>query len=211
MARQALILLAVVLIFGVLVPWYKGVAILQPTVVVAYAMMALLFVAPAASEFWTAIPDPVSPGTVLGRVLAIVGYGWGLALLILITAFATLNLVSGTNSVLLPPRPFLAAVLLFSLTASLAVAVLCALLARRFSSAGAKGAVRILFLLLLLLLAAASRVLPGSWQIALADHSTRRALTQLAWEGSAICSVIAVAGLLWLVQGVRSHSLPAAG
>ncbi|HLG95614.1 MAG TPA: hypothetical protein VKX49_04815 [Bryobacteraceae bacterium] len=211
MARQALILLVVVLIFGVLVPWYKGVTILQPTVVMAYALMALLFVAPAAAEFWNALPEPVSPGALLARIVAIVGYGWGIALLMLITALATLNLVNRTGRFVTPSRPFLSAVLLFSLAASAAVAVACALLARRFSAAAAKAAVRIVFLLVLLALAGSSRVLPDSWQIALADHSTRRALTQIAWQGSAVCAAIAIAGLAWLLQSARPRSVPAAG
>ena len=202
MARQALILLVVVLIFGVLVPWYKGVTILQPMVIMAYALMALLFVAPAASEFWPAIPRPASGSVVLGRIAAIVGYGWGIAVVMLTTALVTLNLVNRSERVLIPPRAFLTAALLFSLTASAAVAVLCALLANRLSAATAKAIVRAVFLLVLFGLAFGSRVLPESWQIVLADHTTRRAITRLAWQGSAICAVIAAIGSPFL----RRHS-----
>jgi xanthosine utilization system XapX-like protein len=198
MARQFLILLVVVAVFGVLVPWYKGATVLQPLVLLAYALMALLFVAPAGSEFWSAMPTPASPGAMISRMIVIVGYGWGIAVLMLVTAVVTLNLAYRTERLLMPPTPFLAATLLFSLTASAAVAVVCALLAGRFSAAGAKALVRAFFLLLLCGLAFGSRVLPDSWQIMLADHSTRRAVTRLAWEGSAVSALAVAVGALLL-------------
>ena len=200
MARQALILVTVVLIFGVLVPWYKGGTILQPTIILAYALMALLFVAPAASEFWAALSNPVSRGAVLRRMVAIVGYGWGIALVMLTTALVTVNLMNHSGRVLLPPRAFLTPTLLFSLTASAAIAVLCALLSGRFSAATTKAILRAFFLLLLIGLAFGSRVLPESWQILLTEHSTRRALTRLAWQGSMVCAIITVLGLFLLLR-----------
>jgi hypothetical protein len=209
MARQALILVSVVLVFGVVVPWYKGVTILQPTIVLAYSLMALLFVAPAASEFWSAISGPTSRGALAGRILAIVGYGWGIALLMLVTALVTLNLANRTERILIPPREFLTATLLFSLTASAAVAALCALLAGRYSAATAKAVLRGFFLLLLIALAFGSRVLPESWQIVLADHSTRRAITRIAWQGAAVCAMVAALGLLLLLRRSGSGSQPA--
>ncbi len=207
MARQALILVMVVLVFGVVVPWYKGVTILQPTVILAYALIALLFVAPAASEFWSA--SPASRGALAGRIFAIVGYGWGIALVMLFTALVTLNLANRTPRFMIPPRPFLTATLVFSLSASTATAVLCALLAGRFSAATAKAVLRGLFLLVLLVLAFGSRFLPDSWQIVLANHSTRRALTQIAWQGSVVSAIIGAIGLSLLLWRSGAKAQPA--
>lgn len=209
MARQALILLSVVLIFGVLVPWYKGVTILQPTVILAYALMALLFVAPAAAEFWSAIPSPPSGSVVLGRIAAIVGYGWGIAVAMLATALVTLNLVNRTERFFLPPRAFLTAIFLFSLTAAAAVAVVCALVSSRFSGETTKAIVRAFFLLVLFGLAFGSRILPESWQIVLEDHSTRRAITRLAWQGSAMGAAVALLGSFWLLRSSAQRRQPA--
>lgn len=200
MARQALVLVAVVLVFGVLLPWYKGLTMLQPLVVVAYALMALLFVAPAASEFWSTLESPPSAGAVTARLLAIIGYGWGIAVAMLTTAIITLNLAFRSPRLLIPAEPFFASALLLSLTASAALAVICALLARRFSAAMAKATVRIVFLLVLFGLAFGSRVLPESWQIELADHTTRRAITTLAWEGSIACAAISILGLVLMLR-----------
>jgi hypothetical protein len=79
------------------------------------------------------------------------------------------------------------------------------LLARRFSAASVKTMLRGFFLLVLLVLAFGSRWLPESWQIALIDHSTRRALTRMAWQGSAICAVAACFLLIFLLRtGARN-------
>jgi hypothetical protein len=210
MARQALVLVAVVVVFGVLLPWYKGLTMLQPLVVVAYALMAVLFVAPAASEFWSSLESPAAASALVRRVLGIVGYGWGIALAMLTTAIVTVNLAYRSPRLLIPPEPFLASALTLSLTASIAVAVLCALLARRFSAAIAKSTVRTLFLLILLGLVFGSRVLPESWQIQLADLTTRRALTSLAWRGSVVCAVLFALGLVLLLRGGRPRTDAAA-
>jgi hypothetical protein len=209
MARQVLTLVIVLLIFGVLVPWYKGSTLLQPLIVMAYALMALLFVAPAASEFWSTVEAPVSTSSLLARIFSIVGYGWGFAMAMLAAAIVTLNLLYRSQRVLTPPWPFLASAVLFSLTASAAVAVVCALLARRFSAALAKAIVRAFFLLTLFGLAFGSRLLPDSWQIFLADHSTRRAITRLAWEGSAVCAMVAALGLILLLRNPGAKSVAA--
>jgi hypothetical protein len=210
MSRQALVLLLVVLLFGVLVPWYRGFSFFQPWVIAAYGSMALLFVAPAAAEFWGGTPAPASPGAILVRILAIVGYGWGLSAAMLLAAVITLNLSHRTGRLLIPPLDLLASVLLFSLTASLVIAAVCSLLAQRFSAATVKALLRAFFLLVLLALAFGSRWLPDSWQIALSDHSTRRALTRMAWEASAICGVAACLLLALLLRtGARNGQMAA--
>ncbi len=56
MARQALVILIVVIAFGILVPIYKGFAFLDPRIIAAYACLALLFVAPASAELATGEP-----------------------------------------------------------------------------------------------------------------------------------------------------------
>jgi hypothetical protein len=79
------------------------------------------------------------------------------------------------------------------------VAELGAALARRFSPAQVKSILRAAFLIILLALAFGSRVLPESVTLELFDRlATRRALTHLAWEGSAGFAAIAVLLLLVL-------------
>jgi hypothetical protein len=194
MARQALVILLVVIAFGILVPIYKGFAFLDPRILSAYACLALLFVAPASAEL-----AATNAAGLLGRIAIIIAWGWGVTVLILATALVTLNVMTRGGGFIAPPLLFLAAILVFSLSSSIAVAMLGAILARRFSAAQVKTILRTAFLVILLGLAFGSRFLPENVTLAIGDRfNTRRALTHLAWESSAVCA--AIAALLLLVQ-----------
>ena len=206
MARQAVVILFTVLAFGILVPWYKGFTFLDPRILLAYALLAVLFVAPASAE--SAAAHAKSTTGVLSRTSLVVAYGWGVSILILITALATVNLANWRGAVLAPPAAFLSAVLVFSLTASFAVAILSGVLARRFSATGIKSILRFGFLGLLLALALSNRFLPERWQIILSDYSTRRALTRVAWDGAAICAGLAVVLLIPLLRKAHTADSP---
>jgi hypothetical protein len=199
MAKQALVILSTVVAFGILVPWYKGFTFLDPRMIAAYGCLALLFVAPASADASATDPDNSSTGSVLGRIALVVAFGWGVTVLTLFTAFATLTLAYGHGAFIGPPLQLLAAVLLCSLMASGAVAALSAFLTRQFSPAAGKTLLRFGFLVLLLAFAFSSR-LPDRWQIFLSEHTTRRAITTLAWQGSAICAILAVLLLIALVR-----------
>ncbi len=200
MARQALIILAVVIAFGVLLPIYKGFGFLDARILAAYALLALLFVAPASAELGaTEAQAPVS--ALLGNMAIIVAWGWGITVLILGTAIVTLNVVARRGGFLSPRVTFLAAILTFGLAASIAVAMLGAALARRFSAAQVKTILRALFLLVLLAAVFGPRVLPEPVTLAILDRmSTRSALTHLAWEASCISLVVAVLVLLTILK-----------
>lgn len=191
MARQALVILLVVVTFGMLVPLYKGFALLDPRIISAYACLALLFVAPASAELAAKQPPETPPALLLSRIGMVVLYGWALTVLILVAALVTLNLLNWRGVLIVPPWALSTALLVFSLTGSIAVATASALLARHFSAAGVKSILRGLFLLVLLALVFSSRVLPESWQFVISDHMTRRAITRLAWEGAGVALVIA--------------------
>jgi hypothetical protein len=203
MARQALIVLVVVIVFGILVPLYKGFGFLDPRILLAYACLAPLFVAPASAEL-----AATNTGGILGRIAIIVAWGWGITVLILGTAIVTLNIVNPRAAFIAPPAEFLAAILVFGLSASIAIAMLGAVLARRFSAAGVKNILRTGFLAILLALVFGSRFLPESVTLEIFDRfNTRRALMHLAWQSSALCGVAAALFLLALVQ-TRFAKLP---
>src|SRR5579862_1045895 len=180
MARQAVVVLIVVIAFGILVPVYKGFAFLDPRIIAAYGCLALLFVAPASAELSAA-----QGSALLGRIAIIVAWGWGITVLILGTAIVTLNLMNRRGGLIAPPAGFISAVLTFSLSASIAVAMLGAVLANRFSAAGVKNILRTAFLVTLLTLAFGARFLPESVTLTVFDRlSNRRALTHLAWQAA---------------------------
>jgi hypothetical protein len=192
MAKQALVILFTVLAFGILVPWYKGFTFLDARMIAAYGCLALLFVAPAGAEPADTNADSGSPGARLGRIALVVAFGWGVTVVTMITALVTLSIVYGAAQI---PVQLIGAVLACSLTASTAVAALSAILARRFSPGAGKAMLRLAFLLLLLAFAFSARM-PEAWQIFLSDHTTRRAITRLAWEGSAFFAI--AAGVLFV-------------
>jgi hypothetical protein len=200
MARQALIILAVVISFGVLVPIYKGFGFLDPRILTAYALLALLFVAPASAELGaTESQAPVA--SLLGKITIIVAWGWGVTVLILGTAIVTLNVLARRGGFFSPPLTFLAAILIFGLTASTAVAMLGAALARRFSAVQVKNILRAAFLFVLLAAVFGQRVLPESVTLAVLDRmSTRSALTHLAWKASCVSAVVAFLVLLTILR-----------
>jgi hypothetical protein len=191
MARQALLIILIIVVFGVLVPWFKGFGFVDPRVVLAYGCMSLLFVAPASAEAAAGPLRDTTSRELLTRLSVLVLWGWGIAAIILLTGMVTLNLCYWRGAIVWPPSRLFAAVLLFSLTSSAMIAALAAVLARRFTANGVKSIFRIGFLAILLAFVFSSR-LPERWQIALQDYSTRRAITSLAWEGSAACAAIAV-------------------
>jgi hypothetical protein len=202
MAKQALIILFTVLAFGILVPWYKGFTFLDPRMLAAYGCLAVLFVAPASAESFAGRQDWTSPSAILGRLMVLIGFGWGVTVLVLLTALATLNLAYWHGDLIAPSGQLFTAVLLCSLTACAAVGTLSALLARTLSVGLVKTILRFSFLAVLLAFALNSR-LPDEWQIWLAEHTTRRAITSLAWEGSAVCAILTAALLVPLLRKSR--------
>lgn len=201
MARQALVTLAVVIAFGILVPVYKGLGFLDPRIIAAYGCLALLFVAPASAELAAAQGKDATAPAILARIGIIVAWGWGITVLILVTAIVTVNLMSRRGGGVVPPPGFLAAILVFSLSASVAVAMLGAVLARRFSAGQVKNILRTVFLVILLVLAFGSRMLPERVTIAILDRlGTRKALTHLAWQSSVVSVVIAAVLLTVLLK-----------
>ena len=208
MARQALVILLTVAAFGILVPWYKGFTFLDPRIILAYACLALLFVAPASAEAAGARERESATG-VLARMAMVALYGWCVAVLILIAAFVTLNLANRSAGFVAPPYGLCTSTLAFSLAASFTIAFASALLARRFSAAGIKNILRIAFLVVLLALIFSSRFLPESWQIVVAEHTTRRAITRLAWQGAAVFGMVAGGLAIMLLRKSASEARPA--
>src|SRR6202162_5560340 len=150
MARQAVVILFTVLAFGILVPWYKGFTFLDPRMLAAYGFLAVLFVAPASAESFAGKQDLASPRALLGRLAALIGFGWGITVLVLLTALATLNLSYWHGSIIAPSGQLFAGVLLCSLAATAAVGTLSAVLARNFSAGVVKTILRFSFLGILL-------------------------------------------------------------
>ncbi len=207
MMRQALVILLVIVAFGILVPWYKGFAFLDPRITVAYGCIALLFVAPASAEAAQLAGEGATNAQLLQRLSLVVAYGWGITAVIFATALITLNVTYGRGTLIVPPVQLYGSVLVFSLAGAAMIAALSGVLSRRFSAITVKNIVRFAFLAALLAFAFSSRM-PDAWQIWLADHSTRRAITRLAWNAAAVCGIAALGLSMALQRQPRAPGAP---
>ncbi len=200
MAKQAVIILAVVLVFGVLVPYYKGLEFLDPVVILVYACMSLLFVVPASAEIF-ATNEVIASAEITARLGMILAYGWGTTVLMLISGIVTVNVTNWHGRMLLPSSALLASALLLSLIATIAVISGTALLARQLGARSAKSLLRVSFLLLLLLAAFGFRYLPPEWRGMIDRYMTTAGLIRFSlWA----CGAFAILALIFVPRLLRA-------
>ena len=158
MRRTAIVVhLALIGVFGVFLPWWKGVDFLDPVMLSAYACLAILFAAPAAVEAFSA-GRPESFEGALARIAMAVIYAESMTIAIL--AAALITVYSRTRFLLPPDLETLGMALVFGIAASAALAAIAGWMTLRFSAGAARGALRLVFLGLLLLFFLRSRWLP---------------------------------------------------
>ncbi len=155
--RNVLIHVALIAVFGVFLPWQKGLDFLDSVITTAYACLSVLFAAPAAAQAF-AEGRPASPKAALARILVAVIYGECVALTMLVAGVATVSVTH--RRLLLPVLDILALGSALGVSASLALASVAAWITLRFSAGAARGAMRLIFLLLLLAFLFRSRRLP---------------------------------------------------
>ncbi len=200
MAKQALVILAVVLVFGVVVPYYKGLEFLDPVVILVYSCMLLLFVVPASAEIF-APGEPAERAEIVSRMGMILAYGWGSTVLMLLSGIVTVNLTHWYGRTLLPSPALLGSALLLSLMATLAVISGTALLARRFGAHAAKSLLRFSFLALLLAGGLGFRYLPPEWRMTIDRQMTTAGLIHFSlWA----CAAFSLAALVLVPRLIRT-------
>jgi hypothetical protein len=146
-------------VFGVLIPWLKGVEFMDPALPTIYACLGPLFAAPALVQLlregdsgWT---------TTSARIAAAVLYGEVMTIALLVLGIATV-LVSRRLAYLYLPDPILLGeALLLGLGLTLAFTAMAAWMTLQFSGRTAMVTLRLLFLLLFALFLLRSWWLPG--------------------------------------------------
>jgi hypothetical protein len=157
--RILLLHAALVAVFGVYVPWTKGLAFLDPVILAPYACLGVFFAAPAAAQSFDE-EDLSSMKAVMARIFIAVLYGELMAAAILLAGFTTVYATHRHSVVFAPDLVTLTAAALLGITASLALATAAVWITLRFSANSARGALRVIFLLLLALFYFRSRWLP---------------------------------------------------
>lgn len=198
MARQAVIILIIVLVFGVLVPWYRGLTFLDSITIIVYACISLLFVAPPTAEMFGVPASKFSRADILSRTGVILAYGCGISVLMLASGILTVNLSNWQGRLLVPRVTLLLSALLLGVTASAATVFGTAILALHFGAGRTKTILRVVFLLLLL-----------AWYFYGYPHLTTSGIQQLALLASGVFTIMAII-LLVVLQRISTASLDAA-
>ena len=140
--------LILIAIFGVFIPLRKGLGFLEPIMITAYACLGVLFAAPAAAKaFSKGRPQTMREAGI--RVAKAVGYGEGLALVMLIAGVASVSVAHGRA--LYPELDVLGEGAALGLTASIALALFSGWMTMRFSATASRMGMRVIFIGLLVL------------------------------------------------------------
>ena len=147
--------LLIAALFGVLVPYLKGIEYLDLFLLLPYSFLSLFFVVPLVVDAVFAMPDR---GVPLGAIYRAVGIGWFTGVGVLWMGIATVSWRSGR--LVTPPMAVGLSLAVLSLFASIFAAALSTWTANRtYDAATAKGRLRIGFLLLLVAFFALPRFL----------------------------------------------------
>ena len=171
--RSPILSVGMLLAFGVMIPRKWGMDFLDLRLILAYAFIPMLFVAPAVtSAMRVGQPSRSSTGELFSNVGAIVLYGWIVGLAVMALGLITVNLVYRPPEVLLPAAGVLPAYVLFSFAAVSFVAALGAYIAILFTPAASLNTLRLGFVGLLAFCYIGVSWLPLAWQVSLAGAFT---------------------------------------
>lgn len=158
MGRRAILIhAALIAVFGIGLPLWKGADFLDSVILSAYASLGILFAAPAASEAF-AQNGPQSFSEAIAKVVTSVIYAESMTVTIL--GLGLITVYSTARFALAPDLETLGLSALFGLTASLAMAAIAGWITLQFSASIARGVLRVIFLGLLALFFYKSRWLP---------------------------------------------------
>ena len=170
------------LVFGLLLPLWKGIDFLDAPLILISMNIPLLFVAPLVA---TGEPN----GAARARIGPAVVYSVSLAVFIIVNAIATVNIAHRMGNLVTPGVWLMTAALALNATASLFVAALTAMLLRRMPPARVKRSIRIVFLTVLLGWVLLVRVAPPAVRDAFDEYMTTEALARGAWIASGLLIV----------------------
>jgi len=185
--RALLVHIAVIGVFGILLPWWLGARFLSPVTLTAYCCFGVLFAAPVSAEFFSA-DRPKEMKDALVRIAFATLYGDVMAIVTLLAGIATLSF---SPAWIFFTKDFLSLgeALALGLMATFAMAAVSGLIAVLISSPAGRGLVlRVIFLALLILFFFDSQRLP-----------------EIVIPGIGVCAGVAVLALIGLRQLLPSR------
>lgn len=188
--------LLVAVLFGVLVPYVKGIEYLDLFLLLPYSFLGLFFVVPLAIDAIYAAPTGDVP---LGAIFRAMGTGWFTGVVVLWLGIATVSVRHGRLTA--PPPAVALALAVMSLFACVFMGALAAWTARNTANAAtAKGRLRIGFLFILVAFFALPRVLDEDTMVALLGYLTPEGLVKATLVLAPLESVAAVVLLTRLAR-----------
>ena len=185
----------ILILFGMVVPWLKGLMFFDLFMLAPYSLLGFLFIAPK-------VVEKVFEGR--GRIelpdlAKSIGYGWCYAMGMIVTGIIAVNLRIPRRTT--PPIAELLSLAILSLLLSIIVGALSALVAQRsFDAAHAKGRLRIGFLLMLCALFGAPHVLSEDVQDKFLSLTMANTLAWVTLVTAPILALAATGSVLWAVR-----------
>jgi hypothetical protein len=170
--------------------------------ILCYACLGLLYVAPAAAE---AFGKPLggTKDATLRKMAVLALYGAGVSMLMVVSGILTVNFTNWHGRFVGPRWPLLLAALALSFTACAAVVAVTTIVASAYGPKAAKGMIRIVFLLILLALVFGYPRLSEDAKFQLELTLTTSGLTRLAWQCSAVFALLSATLTAWWISRVR--------
>ncbi|HZU24382.1 MAG TPA: hypothetical protein VFA04_02615 [Bryobacteraceae bacterium] len=162
MWRAALISVAIIVLFGIVLPLSKGINFLDPLILSGCLVLSLVIVGPAAASSFSG-PQPTDGPAALRRLGVVVLYAWALGDAVLAAGVMTVNLSGHYRHMFMLSGSFLLAALACSAAATIFIGIVSALTARRYSATAARNALRFVFLGIVLFLFAMARFSGPEW------------------------------------------------
>lgn len=156
--RTVLVHIAVVVVFGILLPYWLGLQFLDPVTIAAYSCLGVMFAAPAAAQAF-AEKRPQTMSEAVRSILMSTLYGEAMAIVILTAGFITMFLTR-SRALIVIDFVSLAMAAALGLSGSLAMAAIAGMIGMLLSKGPARMALRVIFLALLMLFFFRSRWLP---------------------------------------------------
>ena len=198
-ARDIFVHGLLLVLFGVFVPYIKGIEFLDILILAPYACLGFLFLAPVIVDDAFANDKQVT----LHGLARGIAFGWGSAAAMIILGLATVNFTLPRR--VLPPATILLSLGILSLLFSVLVGAAAAAVAQRSQNVQqAKGRLRIGFLILLCAFFSAPHVLSEELLNQLLSLSVAEKLARFTLIASPL---LAIAGVLAIAAVVRRGKL----
>ena len=185
----------VLILFGIFIPWLKGLMFFDLFMLAPYSLLGFLFLSPKVVEKVFAGNGEIE----LPDLAKSIGYGWGCAMGMIITGIIAVNLRIPHRTT--PPIAELFSLAILSLLLSIIVGALSAVVAQKsYDSSQAKGRLRIGFLIMLCILFGAPHILSDEFQDQILSLTMANTLAWFTLISAPILALAAVGSVLWAVR-----------